>query len=211
MNTKYTVMIVDDHTLIRETWSMLLGLDKRFQVLLNTGDAQKAIDTARDKKPDLVLLDINMIPLSGFELLKIIRQHSPLTKVIGVSIHSEPAYAQKFIREGAKGYVTKNSTSEELLHAIEEVLAGKNYICNQVKDILSNTFIENDYEDRISLLSAKELEVINYIKTGQSSKEIAAELNISIKTVEVHRHNILKKLDVKNTASLLQLLSRHAL
>ena len=199
---KKTVLIVDDHTLIRDTWAKLLGFDSRFSVVGNTGDGNEAVEIAKEKHPELVLLDINMSPLNGFEVLKLVRKFSPGSKVIAVSMHAQPAYAKKMLNGGAKGYVTKNSSSDELLQAIDLVLNGQSYICKEVKEILVNQSIDADKGN--SSLTEKELEVIAYLKQGLSSKEIAAELFITTKTVEVHRHNILKKLKLKNAAALMQ-------
>ena len=201
---KITVLIVDDHTLIRETWSFLLGRNENFEVIAEVGDGQKAIDIARDKRPNIVLLDINMTPLNGFDVLKMIRKQSPGSKVIAVSMHSQPAYAKKMLRMGAKGYITKNSPRQEMLDAIMDVYNGNTYIFQEVKNILSDQMLnEEDTAAGLNQLSEREIEVINQIRDGLSSKEIADRLAISIKTVEVHRHNILKKLKVKNTASLI--------
>lgn len=209
---KITVLIVDDHTLIRETWSFLLGRNENFEVIAEVGDGQKAIDIARDKRPNIVLLDINMTPLNGFDVLKMIRKQSPGSKVIAVSMHSQPAYAKKMLRMGAKGYVTKNSPRQEMLDAIMEVHNGNNYICQEVKNILSDQMLnEEDTVAGLNQLSEREIEVINQIRDGLSSKEIADRLAISIKTVEVHRHNILKKLKVKNTASLINYINSSGL
>jgi len=202
---KISVLIVDDHTLIRETWSFLLARNENFEVIAEAGDGQKAIDIARDKRPNIVLLDINMSPLNGFDVLKMIRKQSPGSKVIAVSMHSQPAYAKKMLRLGARGYVTKNSPRQEMLDAMMEVQKGNIYICQEVKNILSDQMLgeEDDNSGGLNQLSEREIEVINLIRDGLSSKEIADKLTISIKTVEVHRHNILKKLKVKNTASLI--------
>lgn len=201
---KISIMIVDDHTLIRETWSFLLGRNENFEVISEVGDGQEAIDIARDKRPNIVLLDINMSPLNGFDVLKMIRKLSPGSKVIAVSMHSQPAYAKKMLRLGAKGYVTKNSPRQEMIDAILEVYKGNTYICQEVKNILSEQMLgEEETAAGLNQLSEREIEVINQIRDGLSSKEIAERLGISIKTVEVHRHNILKKLKVKNTASLI--------
>jgi len=209
---KITVLIVDDHTLIRETWSFLLGRSENFEVIGEVGDGQKAIDVARDKRPNIVLLDINMTPLNGFDVLKMMRKQSPGSKVIAVSMHSQPAYAKKMLRLGAKGYVTKNSPRQEMLDAIMEVVQGNVYICQEVKDILSDQMLnEEDATAGLNQLSEREIEVINHIRDGLSSKEIADRLAISIKTVEVHRHNILKKLKVKNTASLINYINSSGL
>jgi two-component system invasion response regulator UvrY len=209
---KITVLIVDDHTLIRETWSFLLGRNENFEVIAEVGDGQKAIDIARDKRPNIVLLDINMTPLNGFDVLKMIRKQSPGSKVIAVSMHSQPAYAKKMLRMGAKGYITKNSPRQEMLDAIIDVNNGNTYICQEVKNILSDQMLsEEDNAAGLNQLSEREIEVINQIRDGLSSKEIADRLAISIKTVEVHRHNILKKLKVKNTASLINYINSSGL
>ncbi len=209
---KISIMIVDDHTLIRETWSFLLGRNEGFEVIAEVGEGQRAIELARDKRPNIVLLDINMTPINGFDVLKMIRKLSPGSKVIAVSMHSQPAYAKKMLRLGARGYVTKNSPRQEMLDAIEEVYKGNVYVCQEVKNILSEQMLGNEENGTgLNQLSERELEVIHLIRDGLSSKEIADKLAISIKTVEVHRHNILKKLKVKNTASLINYINSSGL
>ena len=208
---KVSIMIVDDHTLIRETWSFLLGKNENFDVVAECGDGERAIELARDKRPDVVLLDINMAPMSGFDVLKMIRKYSPGSKIIGVSMHSQPAYAKKMLRLGAKGYVTKNSPRQEMLEAISEVSNNRVYICQEVKNILSDQLLNNDQVNPdINNLSDREMQIVRALKEGQSSKEIASDLNISLKTVEVHRHNILKKLKLKNTVSLINFINSQA-
>jgi two-component system, NarL family, invasion response regulator UvrY len=208
---KVSIMIVDDHTLIRETWSFLLGKNENFDVVAECGDGERAIELARDKRPDVVLLDINMAPMSGFDVLKQIRKFSPGSKIIGVSMHSQPAYAKKMLRLGAKGYVTKNSPRQEMLEAIAEVSNNNVYICQEVKNILSDQMLNGDHVNPdINNLSDREMQIVRALKEGLSSKEIASELNISLKTVEVHRHNILKKLKLKNTVSLINFINSQA-
>ncbi len=208
---KISIMIVDDHTLIRETWSFLLGKNENFDVVAECGDGERAIELARDKRPDVVLLDINMAPMSGFDVLKQIRKFSPGSKIIGVSMHSQPAYAKKMLRLGAKGYVTKNSPRQEMLEAITEVSNNRIYVCQEVKNILSDQLLNSDQVNPdINNLSDREMQIVRALKEGMSSKEIAAELSISLKTVEVHRHNILKKLKLKNTVSLINFINSQA-
>src|SRR6185295_4133451 len=209
--SKISIMIVDDHTLIRETWSFLLGRNEDFDVIAEIGDGQRAIEIARDKRPNIVLLDINMSPLNGFDILKMIRKLSPGSKVIAVSMHSQPAYAKKMLRLGAKGYVTKNSPRQEMLEAISEVSNNQVYICQEVKNILSEQMLNGDQANPdINNLSDREMQIVRALKEGLSSKEIASDLNISLKTVEVHRHNILKKLKLKNTVSLINFINSQA-
>lgn len=121
---KITVMIVDDHSLIRQTWERLLALHNQYEVISSTGNAQVAIDTARRHQPNLMLLDIRMVPMDGFEVLKMIRQYSPATRVIGVSLHSDPDIAAKMKAAGASGYVCKNASTEEFMSTINEVMMG---------------------------------------------------------------------------------------
>jgi len=208
---KVSIMIVDDHTLIRETWSFLLGKNENFEVVAECGDGERAIELARDKRPDIVLLDINMAPMNGFDVLKMIRKFSPGSRIIGVSMHSQPAYAKKMLRLGAKGYVTKNSPRQEMLEAIAEVSNNQIYICQEVKNILSEQMLNGDQMNPdINNLSDREMQIVRSLKEGLSSKEIASSLNISLKTVEVHRHNILKKLKLKNTVSLINFINSQA-
>lgn len=188
-----------------------MGKNENFDVVAECGDGERAIELARDKRPDVVLLDINMAPMSGFDVLKMIRKYSPGSKIIGVSMHSQPAYAKKMLRLGAKGYVTKNSPRQEMLEAISEVSNNHVYICQEVKNILSDQLLNQDQVNPdINNLSDREMQIVRALKEGMSSKEIASELNISLKTVEVHRHNILKKLKLKNTVSLINFINSQA-
>jgi DNA-binding NarL/FixJ family response regulator len=200
---KIRVLIADDHKLIRETWSFILNNDPRFEVVGECGDSDAAIEMAKIRRPDIVLMDINILPLSGFHATEQIRKVSPSSKIIGLSMHSQPAYAKKMLQIGAKGYVTKNSSKEEMIKAILDVHKGNKYICEEIRNNISELIMEDKKDiPNVNALTEREMQVIGLIKDGQSSKEIALTLNISLKTVEVHRHNILKKLKLKNSASL---------
>lgn len=206
---KINVLIADDHKLIRETWSYILNNDSRFQVIAECGDSEQAVEMVRLKRPHIVLMDINISPISGFEATERIRKVSPATRVIGVSMHSQPAYAKKMLQIGARGYVTKNSSKEEMIQAILEVNEGNKYICEEIKNNISELILEEKRDvPNVNALTEREIQIINLIKEGQSSKEIATTLNISLKTVEVHRHNVLKKLKLKNAASLVNFINQ---
>ncbi|MBL7697049.1 MAG: response regulator transcription factor [Chitinophagaceae bacterium] len=206
---KINVLIADDHKLIRETWSYILNSDSRFEVIAECGDSEQAVEMTKQKRPHIVLMDINIMPISGFEATERIQKVSPNTKVIGVSMHSQPAYAKKMLQIGAKGYVTKNSSKEEMIKAILEVNDGSKYICEEIKNNISELVLEENKDmPNVNALTDREIQIINLIKEGQSSKEIASTLNISLKTVEVHRHNVLKKLKLKNSASLVNFINQ---
>lgn len=205
-----SILIADDHKLIRDTWSFILNTDTRFKVVAECSNGAEAIEQAKTKRPQIVLMDINMTPVSGLEATKQIRKVSPGSKIIGVSMHSQPAYAKKMLQIGAKGYVTKNSSREEMFKAIMEVSLGNRYICEEVKNIISEQIMDDNPSQGINALSEREMQIVKLIKEGFSSKEISAQLNISLKTVEVHRHNILKKLSLKNSAALVNYINTYA-
>ncbi|RYY53244.1 MAG: response regulator transcription factor [Chitinophagaceae bacterium] len=209
---KITILLVDDHKLIRDSWSFILNSDDRFSVIGETSSGEEAIEITRIRKPDIILMDVNMSPVNGFDATKQIHKISPESKVIAVSMHSMPAYAKRMLQLGAMGYVTKNSSKEEMITAIVEVYNGKKYICEEVKNILAQQELDETSEQSdMNNLSRRELDIIKLIKEGLSSKEIAVQLDISLKTVEVHRYNILKKLKLKNTAALVNFINAKGL
>jgi DNA-binding NarL/FixJ family response regulator len=209
---KISIMLVDDHTLIRESWRAMLATVENMEIVAECGDGRLTGKLAKNARPDIVLLDLNMKPMNGFEVLKIIRHLSPLSKIIGLSMHSEPALAKKLLRSGAKGYLTKNSPRHEMIDAINEVNKGNIYICQEVQTLLSRQTSEGENQTPdINCLSASELQLLSLLSDGDTSKEIAVKSGISIKTVEVHRHNILKKMKLKSTTALICYVRSHAL
>jgi DNA-binding NarL/FixJ family response regulator len=209
---KITILLVDDHKLIRDSWSFILNSDPRFVVIGETDSGEEAIEIAKVRRPRIILMDVNMTPVNGFDATQQIHKFSPESKIIAVSMHSMPAYAKKMLQLGAMGYVTKNSSKDEMITAIIEVNNGKKYICEEVKNILAQLELdeESDHAD-MNTLSRREIDIVKLLKEGLSSKEIALQLDISLKTVEVHRYNILKKLKLKNTAALVNFINTKGL
>jgi two-component system invasion response regulator UvrY len=191
---------------------LILNTDPRFNVIAESGSGEEAIELSKALRPNVVIMDINLPGMNGIEATQQIRKYSPGTKILGVSLHTQPTYARKMIQKGAMGYVTKNSSREEMFKAIVEIQDGKTYICDEIKNILSDQVIGGeDQQTGLNSLSQREIEIISYIKKGNSSKEIAESLSISVKTVEVHRYNILKKLNLKNSASLVNFINNSQL
>jgi DNA-binding NarL/FixJ family response regulator len=210
---KITILLVDDHKLIRDSWCFILNSDPRFQIVGETSAGDEAIELAKIRKPQIVLMDVNMTPVNGFDATRQIRKLSPGSKIIGISMYTMPAYAKRMLQMGAMGYVTKNSSKDEMFEAIIEVNNGNKYVCDEVKDILAHQELEDEgigHPD-MNVLSRREIEIVQLIREGMSSKEIAKRLDISLKTVEVHRYNVLKKLNLKNTASLVNFINSHGL
>lgn len=131
---KIRIVIVDDHKMIRETWRFLLSRDERLEVIGECESGAEAIQAANDYQPDIMLMDINMTPVNGFEATRAITGKHPGIHIIGVSVNDQPGYARNMLQLGAKGYVTKNSSLQEMVHAILEVSNGGTYICKEVME-----------------------------------------------------------------------------
>ena len=126
------LIIVDDHFHVREAWSWVLSQVPGLNVIAQCANGQEAIEAARELQPDVMLMDINMKPVNGIEATRAIRGFAPEIKIIGVSVQAERSYVNEMLRNGANGYVTKNSPSTEMVMAIDEVLAGKTYLCEEI-------------------------------------------------------------------------------
>lgn len=203
-----TILIADDHKLVRETWSVILQSDPRFTVVAECGTGEEAVELSMKLRPQLVIMDINMPGMDGIDATSKIRKFAPGSKIIGISLHTQPAYARKMFQRGALGYITKSSPKEEMFNGIMQVMSGNKYVCKEIRDNLS----ECDKEDQdpailLNKLSHREMEIIALLKEGLSSKEIATNKNLAVKTVEVHRYNILKKLNLNNTAALINFIN----
>ena len=127
------IVIADDHKMIREAWKLLLEQDERFIIIAECSNGTEAIEAAMNHEPDIILMDINMNPVNGFEATRKILKQTPSVKIIGMSINDQPAYCRNLLQLGAKGYVTKNSSKEEMINAILQVYDGKQFICKEIK------------------------------------------------------------------------------
>jgi len=132
MQETIRVIIVDDHQMVRETWKLLLHGSERIEVIQECASGAEAIACAAELHPDVILMDVNMTPVNGFEATRKILKTNPHIKIIGVSVNNQPSYAKNMMQLGAKGYVTKNSSREEMIKAIHEVFTGKTYVCVEV-------------------------------------------------------------------------------
>jgi DNA-binding NarL/FixJ family response regulator len=196
------VLIVDDHKLISEAWVSLLKDAPNISVVGTADNVDEAYDKAIIYKPEIVLMDINLGAGSGFDATERINNSLPKTRVIGLSLHDDITYVKKFLSIGAKGYLTKNTSKSELVDAIHTVHRGEVFIASDIKDRYFTSLLNVDSSESKKELTMKEIEIVKLIASGMSSKEIADKLFISHRTVETHRHNILKKLEMSNAAQL---------
>ena len=196
------VLIVDDHKLISEAWTSLLKDAPGISVIGNADNENDAFDKAVQLRPDIILMDINLGQGSGIEATIKINDVLPKTKVIGLSLHDDITYVKKFLAVGAKGYLTKNTNKSELISAIHEVSQGNLFIGKEIKDRYFTSLLNMDAATSQKELTMKEIEIVKLIANGMTSKEIGVKLFLSPRTIEKHRHNILKKLSLPNAAQL---------
>ena len=200
-----SVMIADDHTFLRESLHSLIATDKNFTIVAEADNGRKAVDLALEKRPNVLLMDIGMPRLNGLEAARQIRHLAPEVKVILLTAFSTDQYIQKMVDEDIQGYLLKDSPSNLLLHAIQEVSKGNRFfspsISRRMKSIYDDLGAGGDQKKAVKL-TCREVEVLQLIAEGGANKQIAGELNISIKTVEKHRQNLMDKLRIHDTASL---------
>lgn len=194
---KINVVITDDHKMVREGIKQLLELRDSISVVGMASDGVECISLLKDKKPDLLLLDINMPVKNGLQTLEEIKKLNLDVKVILLTVHNEVDYLLKAIEVGADGYVLKDSGSAELINAIEIVMGGESYIQPDMIPMLNSKMISrNSDKEKMKALTKRELEVLVLVSEGMFNKEIADKLSISERTVKNHISSIFKKIDV---------------
>lgn len=210
---KLKILLVDDHKMIRDgIRSMLESQENEYKFIIDEAeDGEQGIIKAKTH-PDIIIMDYQLPNISGAEAAAKILENDPGTKILALSNYNEYMYIDKMIKTGVKGFILKNIAPEELLKAIEAILNGGSYYSNEVTTKLvtfdsnsSHTVKSIAVKEKIeSLLSRREIEVLRYIVNACTNDEIGENLNISRRTAETHRQNILKKLDIKNTATLMK-------
>jgi DNA-binding NarL/FixJ family response regulator len=199
------IMVVDDHQLVRRGLGVLIAGQPDLEVVAEADGPRSAMKLFHEKKPDLVIVDLSLNDGSGLELIKDIMSQQGETKLLVCSMHDELLYAERALRAGAHGYVSKHAGTDELLAAIRRVLDGRVYLSEKMTDrMLSRTVGTTDEMQRspIESLSDRELEVFEEIGRGVGTREIAEKLVLSPKTVETYRENIKAKLNLKNATEL---------
>ena len=197
-----SIAIIDDHTLLCESLAAALNQINSFKVVGFAVNRDQAIKLVAEKSPSVALLDINMQPVSGFRIAEEILANHPRQKILGISSTVFPSYVKKLVKIGCKGYVSKSSEASELAEGIMNVANGYTYVSSDLQKLL-NEVATNANANEGDELSVREIEILREMAAGCSSREIADTFGISLRTVETHRHHIMKKTGAKNTAALL--------
>lgn len=204
---KIRIYIVDDHALFRKGLTTLINAESDMEVCGEGEDCAVATQAILQLKPDLVIVDISLKGNNGIELIKNIKAVEPQIQVIVLSMHDESIYALRVLRVGAKAYVMKQDAAEAVVDAIRWVRKGQLYVSEFVASQMLTRYAQGEQlgdDSAVSCLSDRELEVLNLIGSGVSTREIAAQLHVSIKTVETHRAHIKSKLNLSTASQLVQ-------
>jgi DNA-binding NarL/FixJ family response regulator len=194
------VLLVDDHKILREGLKNIIDKHTHMQVIGEATNGREAIKKVADLEPDVVIMDVAMAGLNGIEATRQLLAEKPEVKVIGLSMHDNKRFIIGMFKAGAYGYLLKDCASEELITAIETVSRNQKYLTQRVSGIILNEFMESYNEE--SILSSREIEILQLIAEGKNSKQIAETLFLSSKTVDAHRKNIMDKLDIHTVPEL---------
>lgn len=203
---KISVLLVDDHTMMREALAAIIGNHKDLKVVGEAADGREGAAAAAKLRPDVVALDIAMPNLNGLDAVQHIKARSPASRILILSAHEEDLYIEHAMETGVDGYVSKHAAAKTLAFAIREVAAGRRFFSEAVRRHLSQ--YEKDahgpqmHRKPTEKLSSREIEVLQLIAEGNANKQVAAHLGISIKTVEKHRQHVMDKLHIHDTAGL---------
>src|ERR1039458_8580873 len=204
---RITVLLAEDHMIVREGFRKMLELEDDFQIVGEAQDGRQAVALAKKFRPEVVLMDIAMPLLNGLEATRQLLKLLPATKVLMLSAHSDDAYVQNATESGAVGFLLKQTSAHDVCRAIREVQKGKTFFSpsisrrqDRIHPLMPNH--SGGFKKKVSQLTSRELEVLQLIAEGKANKETAAELGIGTKTVEKHREHLMEKLDIHDTAGL---------
>ncbi len=202
---KIKLIIADDHRMVRHGLINLFSMEKNFEVLAETGSGQEVVQLALSQYPDIVIIKNSMPGLNGMEATKQILSKNSKIKIIALSVNTGKQNVMGMLNAGISGYLLKSCSFQELLTAIKVVLSGRIYLCHDVAGVVVESALASEHnkiDSHFSLLSQREREILQLISEGHKNKNIAEKLNISTKTVQVHRTHLKKKLNLNSTAEL---------
>lgn len=201
------ILLADDHTVIRRGLRALLERQNGFAVVAEAADGREAVETAAAVGPDVAVIDIGMPNMNGIEAARRITEKRPETAVVILSMHADESYVLRALKSGARGYLLKDSPEDDLINAIRAVHNGKAFFSPEISKMLAEDYMrqmrQRGVEDSYELLTRREREILQMLGEGNSNKDVATKLNLSLHTVETHRGNVLEKLNLHSTAEMI--------
>jgi two-component system response regulator NreC len=206
VNNTIRILICDDHTLFCEGIKAILRDQPSLEIVGEARDGRQAVELVKEHRPDVLLMDVSMPDMTGFDATRRIREFDSNVKVLILSMHDEEELVARCLEAGAAGYIIKDAPASQLLYAIETVYKGERYLSPVVLKKVVAGYVKNSQRPKTSYdrLSAREREVLKLLAEGLSVKEIATRLNLSVKTVDVHKYNLMRKIDVHDRAELIK-------
>jgi len=206
MVTKTRILICDDHTLFVEGIKAMLRNEPSLEIVGEARDGRQAVEQVKHLKPDLLLMDVSMPDMNGFDATRQVHKFDPTVKVLILTMHDEEELVARCLEAGAAGYIIKDAPASQLLYAIEMVQKGERYLSPVVLKKVMETYVKNTNRPQTSYdrLSPREREVLKLLAEGLSVKEIATRLDLSVKTVDAHKTNLMKKIGVHDRAELIK-------
>lgn len=207
------VVLADDHAIVREGLKAILEKNPDIQVAGEAGDGRSAVLLANQLLPDVMVMDIGMPDLNGIEATRLIKSAHPQAKIVALSTYSDKRYVMRMLEAGACGYVLKAGVGRELVQAVLDAYQGKSYLSPEVASVVVSGYVNRDESEPpgLTVLGAREREALGFIVEGKSSKDIASLMSISVRTVEMHRRNIMRKLGLHSVAALTKYAIREGL
>jgi len=204
MNPKLRLLLVDDHAVVREGLRALLGSDSRFEVVGEAADGLTALSAVERLHPDIVIVDVSLPGMNGTQVTRKLKAMMPDVRLLALTVHEEGGYLRSLMDAGASGYVLKRSAASELLRALEVVGEGGTYLDSSIASQLVGKLSRKSTQTSPAALSEREQEVVKLVAHGYSNKEIAAKLDVSVKTVETYRYRATEKLGLRSRADLVR-------
>ena len=202
------VMLVDDHEIVKQGIRAVISKESDIVVVAEASNGKDAIELAKEKSPDIVIMDITLPQLNGLDASRQIIKQNKNIKILILSMHESRAFIERALSYGVKGYILKDSAASEITHAIREVYSGKYFLSSKISSFVIEGYLykrrKSVKPEKTSELTAREREIVQLIAEGLNSKEIAQRLKLSPKTVLVHRNNIMQKLNLHNQAQLIR-------
>lgn len=206
-----SVMLVDDHDLVRIGIRRLLSDVRGIRVDSEARSGEEALEMVRRKRPDVVLMDVSMPGIGGMEATRKLTKTYPDLKVVVLTVHIDDPFPSRLLQAGAVGYLTKASSVDEMVQAIEDVAAGKRYICPEIAQSLALSMLPGGDDSPFDALSQREMQILLMLTQGEKPKGIAEKLHLSPKTISTYRYRLYEKLGVRNDAEMTRMSIRHGL